>query len=139
MLLPTGRRVDRSGSDLALIVLAVAAGGLLGAPFRVMLDRLVADAVESSFPWGTFLINVSGSLLLGFLAGLSMGAGLSPTLQALAGTGFCGAFTTFSTWSFETVRLIEEGEYLEAAVNVGASMIVGLGAAAVGLAIGLAA
>jgi CrcB protein len=116
----------------------VAAGGFVGAPSRYLLDRAVNRRVESDLPWGTFLVNLSGSFVLGLLTGLSLGNHLSPVAKALLGTGFCGAYTTFSTFTFETVRLIEVGQYLEAALNAGVSVIVGLVGGGIGLAIGLA-
>ncbi|MFY9783548.1 MAG: fluoride efflux transporter CrcB [Acidimicrobiales bacterium] len=120
------------------LYLAVAAGGFVGAPSRYLLDRTVNRRVESDLPWGTFLVNVSGSFVLGFLTGLSLGHHLSPIAKALLGTGFCGAYTTFSTFSFETMRLIEVGQFLEATLNVLASALVGLAGAGAGLALGLA-
>ncbi|HEY3941801.1 MAG TPA: fluoride efflux transporter CrcB [Acidimicrobiales bacterium] len=117
----------------------VAAGGLVGAPARYLLDRAISTRVASDVPWGTFVVNVSGTLLLGFLTGLTLGDHLGPIDRALLGTGFCGAYTTFSTFTFETVRLVEDGRFLAAAGNVLLSLAVGLGAAAAGLAIGLAA
>jgi CrcB protein len=119
------------------LFLVVAAGGLVGAPCRYLLDRAVTTRVESDLPWGTFVINVTGSLLLGFLTGLSLANRLPDIDKALLATGFCGAYTTFSTFTFETVRLIEDGRFLEAAENVVASVAAGLAAAAGGLAIGL--
>jgi CrcB protein len=121
----------------SLIILCVAAGGLIGAPTRFLVDRAVADRVERDFPLGTFLINVSGSLLLGLLTGLDLAGHMPVLVKAFAGTGFCGAFTTFSTWSFETVRLVEDGEYLEAFANAIGSLLIGLLAAGGGMAIGL--
>lgn len=121
-----------------LILLCVAAGGFVGAPARFAVDRLVADRIENDFPFGTFLINCSGSFVLGFLAGLELGGHVPVLVKALLGTGFCGAYTTFSTWCYETVRLLEEGEYLEAFLNASVSMVVGLLAAAGGIALGLA-
>jgi CrcB protein len=123
----------------AALFLVVAAGGLVGAPSRFLLDRAVTRRVESDLPWGTFVINVTGSFVLGLLTGLSLAGDLSSTWKALLGTGFCGAYTTFSTFTFETVRLVEDGRLLEAAANVGVSVGLGLGAAAAGLAIGMAA
>lgn len=120
------------------LFLVVGAGGLVGAPSRYLLDRAVTGRIESDLPWGTFVINVTGSFLLGLLTGLTLAGHLPPTGKALLGTGFCGAYTTFSTFTFETVRLLEDGRLLEAALNVVASVAVGLGAAAGGLAIGLA-
>jgi CrcB protein len=120
-----------------LIILCVAAGGLVGAPTRFLVDRFVADRVETDFPLGTFLINISGSFLLGLLTGLDLGGNMPVLVKAFVGTGFCGAYTTFSTWSFETVRLMEEGDYLEAFLNAIGSLLVGLLAAGAGIALGL--
>lgn len=116
----------------------VAVGGFVGAPSRYLLDRAVASRVESDLPWGTFLVNVSGAFIFGLVAGLALAHHLSPLGKALIGTGFCGAYTTFSTFSFETVRLVEVGRLLEAALNVTVSVIVGLLVAAAGVALGLA-
>jgi CrcB protein len=120
------------------LFLAVAAGGLVGAPSRYLLDRAISGRAEPGRPWGTFVINVSGSLLLGLLTGLTLTGHLSEIGKALLGTGFCGAYTTFSTFSFETVRLVEDGRVFDAAGNVVISVALGLAAAAAGLAIGLA-
>lgn len=120
------------------LLLAVAAGGFLGAPCRYLLDRAVSERIESDLPWGTFLVNISGAFLLGFLAGIALADHLSPFGTALLGTGFCGAYTTFSTFTFETVRLLEDGRILEAGANAAVSVLVGLAAAAAGVAIALA-
>ena len=120
------------------LFLAVAAGGLVGAPSCYLLDRAISGRTEPGRPWGTFVINVSGSLLLGLLTGLTMTGHLSEIGKALLGTGFCGAYTTFSTFSFETVRLVEDGRVFDVAGNVVISVALGLSAAAAGLAIGLA-
>lgn len=88
---------------------------------------------------GQFVINVSGSFLLGLLTGLTLSHHLSDVGKALLGTGFCGAYTTFSTFTFETIRLVQDGRFLEAAGNVSVSVVVGLAAATAGLALGLAA
>ena len=121
----------------SLVILCVAIGGLIGAPTRFLVDRLVADRVEADFPLGTFLINVSGSFVLGLLTGLDLAGHMPLVVKALVGTGFCGAYTTFSTWSYETVRLLQEGEYLEAFTNAILSVVVGLLAAGAGMALGL--
>lgn len=90
--------------------LAVAVGGFIGAPSRYLLDREISGRVESdNLPWRTFVINITGSLLLGVLVGLSITGHVPDVVKALLGTGFCGAYTTFSTFSFETVRMLEEG------------------------------
>ncbi len=119
-------------------ILAVAVGGFVGAPARFVLDRRISDRWERDFPLGTFIINVSGSAGLGLVVGLRLVGVLPAAWEAFFGTGFCGAFTTFSTWSFETVRLLEEGENLQATLNVAVSIVVGLIGAGVGLALGLA-
>ncbi len=120
------------------LYLVVAAGGFVGAPSRYLLDRAINRRVESDLPWGTFLVNISGSFLLGLLTGLSLSNHLSPLAKALLGTGFCGAYTTFSTFTFETIRLLEVGQILDAALNAVVSLAVGLLGAGAGLAIGLA-
>ncbi|MHB8219060.1 MAG: fluoride efflux transporter CrcB [Acidimicrobiales bacterium] len=120
------------------LFLSVAAGGLVGAPSRFLLDRSITARLDSELPWGTFVVNASGCLLLGLLTGFSMNGHLSPAGISLLGTGFCGAFTTFSTFSFESVRLVEDGQILEAVGTVVVSVVVGLAVAAAGLAVGLA-
>ncbi len=116
----------------------VAIGGCVGAPSRYLLDRKINGRIESDLPWGTFLVNISGSLILGLVTGLSLSHHLSPLAKALIGTGFCGAYTTFSTFTLETLRLFEVGQYANAALNVTVSTLVGLAGAGIGLAIGLA-
>jgi fluoride exporter len=120
------------------LFLAVAAGGLVGAPARYLLDQAVTRRTGPGLPWGTLVINLSGSLLLGFLTGLALAGHLPPAAKALLGTGFCGAYTTYSTFTFETVRLLENGRFLGAAGNVLVSVVAGLAAATAGLAVGLA-
>lgn len=120
------------------VLLAVAGGGSIGAPSRYLLDRAVSGRIDADLPWGTFVINVTGSLVLGLLTGLMLKHRLGPVPTALLGTGFCGAYTTYSTFTYETLRLVEDGELLKGAANVAASVVVGLGAAAAGLALGLA-
>lgn len=119
-----------------VLLAAVAVGGFVGAPSRFLLDRYVTGRVFSQLPWGTFVVNVSGAFLLGLLTGLATTGKLPVTVGAGVGDGFCGAFTTFSTFSFETLRLAESGSYLEAAANLGGSVALGLGAAAAGIALG---
>lgn len=83
------------------------------------------------------MINVSGSILLGLLTGLTLSHHLSDLGKAFLGTGFCGAYTTFSTFTFETIRLVEDGRYREGVGNVTMSVAMGLAAATAGLALGL--
>jgi CrcB protein len=114
-------------SVLAFLALAVAGG--LGAAARLVLDGLVRSRIESGFPVGTALVNVTGSLLLGFVTGLALTKVLPPEWHAILGTGFLGGYTTFSTASFETVRLIQNRRP-GAALASSLGMLVGCAAAA---------
>ena len=107
-----------------MMILLVAAGAAVGAPLRYLTDRLVRHRTTTRFPLGTLIVNVAGSLLLGFLIGLPA----SEELTALLGTGFCGALTTYSTFGLETVELARR----HAILNVAASVLGGLGAAYLG-------
>ncbi|MFF2161248.1 fluoride efflux transporter CrcB [Streptomyces sp. NPDC058175] len=115
--------------------LLVIAGAMVGAPLRYLTDRAVQTRHDSVFPWGTFTVNVCGSLVLGLLTGAVAAGAASPQVQLLIGTGLCGALTTYSTFSYETLRLGEDGARLFAVANVGASVAAGLGAAFAGAAL----
>ncbi|MEU9382557.1 fluoride efflux transporter CrcB [Streptomyces sp. NPDC048279] len=115
--------------------LLVVAGAVVGAPLRYLADRAVQARHDSVFPWGTFVVNVVGCLILGLLTGAAEAGAASPHLQLLLGTGLCGALTTYSTFSYETLRLTETGAGLYAAANVVASVAAGLGSAFAGVAI----
>jgi fluoride exporter len=116
-----------------VIVVALSLAGGLGAVARFALDGLVVARVGRRFPYGTVLINVSGSLLLGVLTGLTVAHGAPTALRTVLGTGFCGGYTTFSTASFETVRLLQAGRWSAAAGNAGGTLVLTVGAAALGL------
>jgi CrcB protein len=111
----------------------VAVLGGVGATSRFLLDGAVAARAGWTFPAGTLVINLSGALLLGLLDGLAV----SGTLLVLVGTATLGSYTTFSTWMLETQRLTEDGAVRLAALNVALSLAAGVGAAALGRAIGL--
>ncbi|MFD0064736.1 fluoride efflux transporter CrcB [Streptomyces sp. NPDC056690] len=115
--------------------LLVIAGAMVGAPLRYLTDRAVQSRHDSVFPWGTFTVNVCGSLVLGLLTGAVAAGAASPQVQLLIGTGLCGALTTYSTFSYETLRLGEDGARLFAVANVAASVAAGLGAAFAGVAL----
>jgi CrcB protein len=110
-------------------------GGAIGAPLRYLTDLFVQARHDSVFPWGTFTVNVLGSLVLGVTAALVVGTTPPSWVLPLVGTGLCGAFTTFSTFGFETVRLLEEGSLFTAVLNSVASLAVGLAACAGGFAV----
>lgn len=115
-----------------MTLLLVMLGAAVGAPSRWLLDQAVQSRHDSVFPWGTWTINVLGSLLLGVILGLAHTGHASAEAVALLGTGFCGGFTTYSTFSYETVRLLQEGSRFEAVLNVLASVVVGFLAATAG-------
>ncbi|MET7904116.1 fluoride efflux transporter CrcB [Streptomyces sp. NPDC005355] len=115
--------------------LLVIVGGMVGAPLRYLTDRAVQARHDALFPWGTFAVNVTGCLVLGLLTGAAAEGAASSQLQLLLGTGLCGALTTYSTFSYETLRLAEEGARMFAVANVVASVAAGLGAAFTGTAL----
>ncbi|GHJ41763.1 fluoride efflux transporter CrcB [Streptomyces sp. TS71-3] len=115
--------------------LLVLAGAVVGAPLRYLTDRAVQARHESVFPWGTFTVNVAGSLVLGLVTGAVTAGAASSQVQLLLGTGLCGALTTYSTFSYETLRLAEGGARLYAVANAVGSVLAGLGAAFAGTAL----
>lgn len=108
----------------------------IGAPSRYLIDGWIQERTEGIFPWGTWVVNVSGAFILGLLTGLALYHGLGKVPSLVLGTGFTGAYTTFSTFTFETVRLAEEGDVGDAARNVLASLAAAAAAAAAGIALG---
>ncbi|SFF39846.1 CrcB protein [Actinacidiphila alni] len=115
--------------------LLVIVGAVVGAPARYLTDRAVQRRHDSAFPWGTFTINVVGCLVLGLITGAVAEGAASSHVQLLVGTGFCGTLTTYSTFSYETLRLAESGARFYAAANAVASVAAGLGAAFTGTAL----
>ncbi|MGH9214198.1 MAG: fluoride efflux transporter CrcB [Acidimicrobiales bacterium] len=102
---------------MTVVAIAVAAFG--GAIARYLVDTAVQHRSAAVLPVGTLVVNVTGSLLLGFLVGLGLGLyhGLDDSPRTVLGTGFLGAYTTFSTFSYETIRLIEDGSTREVLLN----------------------
>jgi len=121
-----------------MTALWVVLGAAVGAPLRYLTDRFVQRRHASAFPWGTATVNLAGSFVLGLLtAGLTRHA-VSPAVMALLGTGFCGALTTYSTFGYETVRLIQNRTRLLALANVVGSILGGLAAVYCGVAVATA-
>jgi CrcB protein len=114
--------------------LLIALGAAVGAPARYLTDRAIQARHETVFPWGTLAVNVIGSLVLGVLTGLAVNSDVA----ALLATGFCGALSTYSTFSYEMMRLVQERAYFYAAANLSVSLAAGIGAAALGWTIGSA-
>jgi CrcB protein len=118
------------------VAIALAAG--LGAVLRYVVDQLVQHRTRSDFPYGTVIVNITGSFLLGLVTGLAVHHGLAATPTLIIGTGLAGGYTTLSTWAWETVALAETGELLEATLNTVGSFVAGLAAALIGLVLGRA-
>lgn len=120
-----------------MIPLMVAIGAAIGAPARYVIDRKVQAQHGSALPWGTLCVNVVAALILGVATGVA--AQLSPQVSVLIGTGLCGALSTFSTLSYDTIRLLTTGSRRYALANIAVSLIGGFGAVAIGMAIGASA
>ena len=121
-------------TPLTFALLALAGG--LGASARLVLDGVIRSRVEMAYPVGTTLINVTGSLLLGFITSLAAGHVLPEEIGLILGAGLMGGFTTFSTASFETVRLIQDGRYGSALANSLGMLVTCVLASALGLWLG---
>ncbi|MBD0859606.1 CrcB family protein [Gordonia sp. zg691] len=116
-----------------MIAIAVMVAGALGAVTRFVVDGAVRWKWPTITPWGTFAVNVTGSALLGVLAGLVIFRGAPHELQAIVGTGFCGGYTTFSTASFEVVRLTQNSQRIVAAGYAAGTLIAAVVACAAGM------
>lgn len=110
---------------------ALAGGG--GAMARYVLDSWARQAFAMEFPVGTLAINISGSLILGVLTGLVIAHGAAADLRTIAGTGFCGGYTTFSAASVESIRLAQERKWAGFAAYTVGSLVLALAAAGLGL------
>lgn len=103
-------------------MILVALGGAVGSVCRYLLS----DINVTTFPWGTFIVNIIGSLLIGFFVGLAGKGVLSPDMKLLLVTGFCGGFTTFSTFANESFGMMKAGDIMLSALYVGASIVLGI-------------
>ena len=118
----------------ALTAVLICVAGGVGAALRLILDGAIRARTTSSYPVGTTVINVTGSFLLGLITGLATSQLLPLQWQLMIGTGFLRGYTTFSTASFETVRLIEDRRYVAAALNGLGLLLICTAAAAFGFA-----
>jgi fluoride exporter len=121
----------------AVTALLICIGGGIGAALRLVLDGLIRARTQSTYPVGTTVINVTGSILLGLLTGLASSHLVTHQWQLVVGTGLLGGYTTFSTASFETVRLIEDRRYIAAAFNAFGMLVACVAASALGFAAAL--
>ena len=117
----------------ALVWAGVVLIGGAGSVLRFYVDGLVSSASGRQFPYGTLVVNLSGAVILGLLAGLAVGG----DAYLLAGTAAVGSYTTFSTWMLETQRLTEERQHRQAVLNIVVSLALGIAAAAFGRLIGM--
>jgi CrcB protein len=118
-----------------VIVAWVALAGAIGAPLRLLVERTAGSLRPGPFPLGTLVVNVTGSLALGVVVGLTASGTFDADTRTIVGTGFLGAYTTFSTYAYESVRTAEDGRRGIAAAYALASILAGGAAAALGLAL----
>ncbi|WP_291377766.1 CrcB family protein [Demequina sp.] len=118
-----------------MIITLIAVFGGAGAAARFVVDGLIRARWSTALPLGTLTINISGSLLLGFLAGASHAGGWGGDVLDAAAIGFCGGYTTFSTAMAETVRFVQGGDYRRAVINALGTGVLTVAAAAVGYAL----
>ena len=119
-----------------MLPLYIAVGGAIGSVTRYFIGMAIQQRVGTTFPFGTLVINITGSFLLGFLLRATFSTTtLSPEQRALLTTGFCGGYTTFSTFSFDTAGMIEDGSYARAITYLGLSVVVSLVATFAGFAL----
>lgn len=114
-------------------MLLVGAGGFFGSIARYLLSDAVQSRMLTSFPYGTMTVNLLGCFIIGIIYALSETANLAPEYRILIATGFCGGFTTFSSFSFESLTLLQDNQYLYATLYAGLSLVLGLLAAFLGV------
>lgn len=116
------------------MILLVGAGGFAGSVARFLSQQLIARYYPSSFPWATMAVNITGCFIIGLIYALSQkGTLISPEMRLLLATGFCGGFTTFSTFAYENITLMRDGEILYTFLYIAASIVIGFLAAYVGV------
>jgi CrcB protein len=119
-----------------VLALVIFLGAGIGGLARYGVGIWTQTVTGPAFPWGTLLVNVTGSLLLTFLYVLLEGTAGSPEWRAFLGIGFCGGYTTFSTFSYETIRLLQDGEWRQATFYIVGSIVLSIAAALLGFRLG---
>ena len=120
-------------------IILIGLGGFAGAISRYLVDGFVSERTAGAFPWGTLVVNATGSFVLGLLFAMTTERAILPAdIRGPVMIGFIGAYTTFSTYMLESWTLVADGSYWPAVANLGGSLVVGLAAVAIGLAIGRA-
>ncbi|MEK6476836.1 fluoride efflux transporter CrcB [Catalinimonas sp. 4WD22] len=114
-------------------LLLVGIGGFLGSALRFLISVMINRQVSTHFPFGTFTVNIVGSLLIGVLYGLWAREFVDDSTSRIWISGFCGGFTTFSTFSYDSLTLINHGQYLTFIIYAAASVILGLAAVFAGM------
>jgi fluoride exporter len=123
-------------SFAVMILLLIALGGGIGSVARYLFGAFVSRQAHAGFPFGTLAVNIVGSIAIGMLTRFFLHSQTEPYARAALVVGFCGGFTTFSTFSLETMGLINGGEWAKAAMYMGLSLVACVGGTAIGLAVG---
>ena len=116
-----------------MILLYIALGGAAGAVARYGIGGWIQERAGFGFPWGTLIVNLSGSLLIGFVMQLLAASRATPELRALLTVGLLGGFTTFSTFSYETLALLQTGDWMRGGLYAAGSLLLGIAAVYIGL------
>jgi len=117
------------------LLLYVGTGGFLGSVARYAISRWMNQQILSSIPWGTMTVNIAGCFIIGLIYALAFKSDLAPEWRLLIATGFCGGFTTFSSFSYENIALLQDGQFGAALFYIGGSLLLGLAATVAGIAL----
>ncbi len=121
-----------------MLIVALAVAGAIGAPLRYLIDGAIQDRIGGEFSFGTFVVNLTASIAVGFVTGLALYHGFPDTPRIVLAVGVGGAYSTWSSFAYESVRLVEEGSVATALLNLSASLAAGIAAAGLGIALAAA-